>query len=54
MWIGDGLHRNGDDVDEILKLTGLDGFLDGSLDGIFIAGIGMHNIPFCCFRHAAT
>ena len=24
---------------------------DGCLDGVFIAGIGMDDIPFCFFRH---
>ena len=38
-------------MDEIFEMTGLDGLFDGCLDGVFIAGIGMDDIPFCFFRH---
>ena len=50
---GHGFHGDGDLLDDVLQLTGLDRFFNGRHNGIFITGIGMHNIPFCCFCHTA-
>ena len=45
------LHRNADLLNEIMEVPVFDILLNGGLYGVFIAGVGVDNIPLCALRH---